>query len=143
MAPWCSRSTRRCDSPRLRSSSGRSGRRSEPRRPDGGRPSGVPDSCIYLSSLQVTAVIGGSISFVERVIHKGIFGTTYPMFGFETTLSERLRDPALADYIRWEYRPADQPRIVLSVRGGSIRSARRSRRPRRRGVLRHLRMWTA
>ena len=52
-----------------------------------------------------------------------MFGTTYPMFGFETTLSERLRDPALADYIRWEYRPADQPRIVLSVRGGSIRSA--------------------
>ncbi|HYS74349.1 MAG TPA: hypothetical protein VEO96_10285 [Thermoplasmata archaeon] len=71
-----------------------------------------------------------------------MFGTTYPMFGFETTLSERLRDPALAEYIRWEYRPADQARIVLSVLGGSTtRSARRYRGPRRRGWLGHLRDW--
>ncbi len=91
----------------------------------------------------MTAVIGGSISFCARVIHRDMFGTTYPMFGFETTLSERLRDPALEDYIRWEYRPADQARIVLSVRGGSIRSARRYRGPRRGSWLGHLRDWIA
>jgi len=70
-----------------------------------------------------------------------MFGTTYPIFGNETILSERLRDRGLADYVRWEFAPADRAHVLLSARRGRRFSGpRRRRRP---GIGRRLRAWIA
>jgi len=70
-----------------------------------------------------------------------MFGTTYPIFGIETTLSERLRDRGLADYVRWEFAPADRAHVLLSARRG--RRPGGPRRRRRPGIGRRLRAWIA
>ncbi|HEX9341683.1 MAG TPA: hypothetical protein VF992_11025 [Thermoplasmata archaeon] len=70
-----------------------------------------------------------------------MFGTMYPMFVRERALSERVRDRGLADYLRWEYRPADRASVVLLERGGGLLLPRR--KPRRRGFVQRIRAWTS
>lgn len=79
----------------------------------------------------LTAVNGGSISFVEHVFLPYMFGTTYPIFEIDTMRSERIGGPALADYIRGEFRPADRLRVLAALRGGPLVDRRRPRPGRR------------
>jgi hypothetical protein len=62
-----------------------------------------------------------------------MFGTTYPILDGSDLVNEYVRNPGLAEYIRWEYRPADRSAV--------FRSIRRSRTPRRhRAVARGTRL---
>ena len=69
-----------------------------------------------------------------------MFGSTYPIFDAHGIVSEFVRNPDLAEYVRWEYRPADRSSV--------IRSIKRRRTPTRRvrfalatRVARRLRAW--
>jgi len=87
----------------------------------------------------MTAVNGGSISFVAGVILPGMYGTTYPSFEPKSLVTERVRDRGLADYVRWEYRAGDRVSVILSARGGAILGSRP--RPPRRPILPRLAAW--
>jgi len=89
---------------------------------------------------QSTAVYGGSKSLIDPVVLPYMFGSTYPIFDAHGIVSEFVRNPDLAEYVRWEYRPADRSSV--------IRSIRRRRTPTRRvrfalatRVARRLRAW--
>ena|GEM_PF-3114154 len=87
----------------------------------------------------MTAVYGGSKSLIDPVVLLYMFGTTYPIFDAQGIVSEYVRNPDLAEYVRWEYRPADRSSVIRSIR----RSATR-RRVRFAGVtrlVRRLRAW--
>ena len=49
-----------------------------------------------------------------------MFGNMYPIFEHKTLVSELVRDPEFADYLRWEFRPADRMSVILAVRRGAL-----------------------
>src|SRR2546422_10308982 len=70
-----------------------------------------------------------------------MFGTTYPILDANELVNEYVRNPGLAEYVRWEYLPADQSSVLRSIR------RRRAPKPRRARVaggtrpMRRLRAW--
>ena len=62
-----------------------------------------------------TAVHGGSNFLVRSVVPLFMYGTRYPIEQAGRT-SDAALDRDLYDYIRWEYNPADRPRIVAAAR---------------------------
>jgi len=86
----------------------------------------------------VTAVYGGSKSLIDPVVLLYMFGNTYPIFDAQGIVSEYVRNPDLAEYVRWEYRPADRSSVIRSIKrrrtttrrvpfAGAARIARRIR----------------
>src|SRR2546427_2928107 len=45
-----------------------------------------------------------------------MFGSTYPIFDAQGIVSEYVRNPDLAEYVRWEYRPADRSSVIRSIK---------------------------
>lgn len=70
-----------------------------------------------------------------------MFGNMYPLVGHETIWSDRIRDRAFADYVRWEYRPSDRFVVVAAARGAAGRGRRRPRLA--RSPFRRLRAWAS
>ncbi len=64
----------------------------------------------------MTAVYGGSKSLIDRVVLRCMFGTTYPILDASELVNEYVRNPDLAEYVRWEYRPADRSSVIRSIR---------------------------
>src|SRR6058998_713584 len=60
----------------------------------------------------MTAVYGGSKTVIDPVVLPYMFGTTYPIFDAQGIVSEYVRNPDLAEYVRWEYRPADRSSVL-------------------------------
>jgi len=86
----------------------------------------------------LTAVYGGSKSLIDPVVLLYMFGSTYPIFDAQGVVSEYVRNPDLAEYVRWEYRPADRSSVIRSIKrkrtvtrrvpfAGATRIARRLR----------------
>jgi len=68
-----------------------------------------------------------------------MFGTTYPILDASDLVNEYVRNPDLAEYIRWEYRPADRSSVIGSIRRRRTLKPRRVRGARR--LVRRLRAW--
>src|SRR2546422_11401565 len=66
-----------------------------------------------------------------------MFGNTYPIVGSGRLVSERLGGSGLADFVRLEFRPADQPSVMLSLRRAAVKERRRGRST--RGLVRRFR----
>jgi len=66
-----------------------------------------------------------------------MFGSTYPASGFDRMTSARQRDHGIADYVRLEFRPADQAAMWFALR----RSGLGDRRRRAGGFVRRFRSW--
>jgi len=66
-----------------------------------------------------------------------MFGSAYPASGFDRMMSERQRDHGIADYVRLEFRPADQAAMWFTLR----RAGRRDRRRKAGGFVRRFRSW--
>ncbi len=64
----------------------------------------------------MTAVYGGSKSVIDPVVLLYMFGSTYPIFDAHGIVSEYVRNPDLAEYVRWEYRPADRSSVIRSIK---------------------------
>src|SRR2546426_11476143 len=45
-----------------------------------------------------------------------MFGSTYPIFDAHGIVSEFVRNPDLAEYVRWEYRSADRSSVIRSIK---------------------------
>ena len=86
----------------------------------------------------MTAVYGGSKSVIDPGVLRYMFGSTYPIFDAHGIVSEYVRNPDLAEYVRWEYRPADRSSVIRSIKrrrtttrrvpfAGAARIARRLR----------------
>src|SRR2546427_12867422 len=45
-----------------------------------------------------------------------MFGSTYPIFDAHGIVSEFVRNPDLAEYVRWEDRPADRSSVIRSIK---------------------------
>jgi len=56
-------------------------------------------------------------------------------------VSERLGSSGLADFVRLEFRPADQPSVMFSLRRAAVKERRRRRST--RGLVRRFRAWRA
>jgi len=87
----------------------------------------------------LTAVYGGSKSLIDRVVLHCMFGTTYPIVDASDLVNEYVRNPDLAEYVRWEYRPADRSSVIGSIRRGRRPKPRRVAGARR--LVRRLRAW--
>jgi len=70
-----------------------------------------------------------------------MFGTTYPIFDAQGIVSEYVRNPDLAEYVRWEYRPADRSSVIRSIKWSATASRRRVRFAGATRLLRQLRAW--
>src|SRR5256885_16527921 len=70
-----------------------------------------------------------------------MFGNTYPIVGSGRLVSERLGSSGLADFVRLEFRPADQPSVMFSLRRAAVKERRRGRST--RGLVRRFRSWRA
>jgi len=66
-----------------------------------------------------------------------MFGSAYPASGFDRMMSERQRDHGIADYVRLEFRPADQAAMWFTLR----RAGRRDRRRKAGGFVRRFHSW--
>jgi len=93
------------------------------------------------STRRLTAVYGGSKSLIDPVVLLYMFGTTYPIFDAQGIVSEYVRNPDLAEYVRWEYRPADRSSVIRSIRRSATASRRRVRFAGATRLLRQLRAW--
>jgi len=89
----------------------------------------------------LTAVYGGSKSLIDPVVLLYMFGTTYPIFDAQGIVSEYVRNPDLAEYVRWEYRPADRSSVIRSIKWSATASRRRVRFAGATRLLRQLRAW--
>ena len=89
----------------------------------------------------MTAVYGGSKSLIDPVVLLYMFGTTYPIFDAQGIVSEYVRNPDLAEYVRWEYRPADRSSVIRSIKWSATASRRRVRFAGATRLLRQLRAW--
>src|SRR3989475_11274666 len=69
-----------------------------------------------------------------------MFGSTYPIFDAHGIVSEFVRNPDLAEYVRWEYRPADRSSVIRSIKRRRT-ATRRVRFALARRVARRLRAW--
>jgi len=54
-----------------------------------------------------------------------MFGSTLGIVGLDKTVIDGRADRALAEYVRWEYLPADRSRVLLALKDGQPRSRRR------------------
>src|SRR2546422_3029733 len=70
-----------------------------------------------------------------------MFGSTYPTFHARDVVSDRIRDPDFAAYVRWEYLPAERARVILAASRGGIADRRLHRAPMRTRIARRLRTW--
>src|SRR5438876_9836478 len=70
-----------------------------------------------------------------------MFGSTYPTFHARDVVSDRIRDPDFAAYVRWEYLPADRARVSLAASRRGIADRRPLRAPLRTRIARRLRTW--
>ena len=70
-----------------------------------------------------------------------MFGTTDPIFGARGVASEYVRNPDLAQYVRWEYGPADRSSVIRSIRRHGSATRRRVRVARPTGIVRQVRSW--
>ena len=70
-----------------------------------------------------------------------MFGSTYPTFHARDIVSDRIRDPDFAAYVRWEYLPADRARVILAASRRGIADRRPLRAPMRTRIARRLRTW--
>jgi hypothetical protein len=70
-----------------------------------------------------------------------MFGTTYPIPGASDLVNEYVRNPELAEYVRWEYRPADRSSVIRSIRRRRTPKPRRVRVTRATRLVRRLRAW--
>ena len=70
-----------------------------------------------------------------------MFGSTYPTFHASDIVSDRIRDPDFAAYVRWEYLPADRARVILAASRRGIADRRRHRASLRARIARRLRTW--
>ena len=69
-----------------------------------------------------------------------MFGNMYPIFEHETLVSELVRDPAFADYLRWEFRPEDRMSVILAARHAML-DRRRIRPAAPSRIVRRLAAW--
>ena len=69
-----------------------------------------------------------------------MFGNMYPIFEHKTLVSELVRDPEFANYLRWEFRPADRASVILAVRRGA-HDRRRIRPAAPSSIVRRLVAW--
>jgi len=69
-----------------------------------------------------------------------MFGTTYPILASEL-VNEYARNPGLAEYVRWEYRPADRSSVIRSIRRRRTPKPRRVRAAGVKRLARRLRAW--
>src|SRR3989442_6686689 len=88
----------------------------------------------------MTAVYGGSKSLIDPVVLPYMFGSTYPIFDAQGIVSEFVRNPDLAEYVRWEYRPADRSSVIRSIKRRRT-ATRRVRFALATRVARRLRAW--
>ena len=70
-----------------------------------------------------------------------MFGTTYPILDASDLVNEYVRNPGLAEYVRWEYRPADRSSVLRSIRKRRAPKPRRPRVAGARRLVRRLRAW--
>jgi len=70
-----------------------------------------------------------------------MFGTTYPILDASELVNEYVRNPAVAEYVRWEYRPADRPTVLRSIRRRQAPKPRRVRVAAATRLVRRLRAW--
>ncbi len=70
-----------------------------------------------------------------------MFGTTYPIFDVQGVVSEYVRNPDLAEYVRWEYRPADRSSVIRSIKRSGTATRRRVRFAGATRIVRRLRAW--
>lgn len=68
-----------------------------------------------------------------------MFGTTYPILDARELVNEYVRNPALAEYVRWEYLPADRSSVLRSYKRCRTPKPRRVASARR--LVRRLRAW--
>src|SRR5438093_508155 len=69
-----------------------------------------------------------------------MFGSTYPIVDAHGIVSEFVRNPDLAEYVRWEYRPADRSSVIRSIKRRRT-ATRRVRFALATRVARRLRAW--
>src|SRR2546422_10899936 len=70
-----------------------------------------------------------------------MFGSTYPTFHARDVVSDRIRDPDFAAYVRWEYLPAERARVILAASRGGIADRRLHRTPMRTRIASRPRTW--
>ena len=70
-----------------------------------------------------------------------MFGTTYPILDANELVNEYVRNPGLAEYVRWEYLPADQSSVLRSIRRRRAPKPRRARVAGATRLMRRLRAW--
>ncbi|HWM52429.1 MAG TPA: hypothetical protein VNP71_04620, partial [Thermoplasmata archaeon] len=70
-----------------------------------------------------------------------MFGTTYPIFDAQGIVSEYVRNPDLAEYVRWEYRPADRSSVIRSIKRSRTATRRRVPFAGAKRIARRLRAW--
>jgi len=70
-----------------------------------------------------------------------MFGTTDPIFSARGVASEYVRNPDLAQYVRWEYSPADRSSVIRSIRRHGTAARHRVRVARLTGIVRRVRSW--
>ena len=89
----------------------------------------------------MTAVYGGSKSLIDPGVLRCMFGTTYPILDASELVNEYVRNPALAEYVRWEYRPADRSSVIRSIRRRRTPKPLRLPRATATRLVRRLRTW--
>lgn len=70
-----------------------------------------------------------------------MFGTTDPIFDAQGVVSEYVRNPDLAEYVRWEYSPADRSSVIRSIKRHKAPTRRRLRFAGAARVARRIRAW--
>lgn len=88
-----------------------------------------------------TAVYGGSKTVIDHIVLRCMFGTTHPILDASELVNEYVRNPGLAEYVRWEYRPADRSSVIRSIRRRRTPKPRRVRVAGATRLLRRLRAW--
>ena len=70
-----------------------------------------------------------------------MYGTICPILDASELVNEYVRNPAVAEYVRWEYRPADRPTVLRSIRRRQAPKPRRVRVAAATRFVRRLRAW--
>ena len=69
-----------------------------------------------------------------------MFENMSPIKGSSRIVNDRLWTSGLADFVRLEFRPADQPSVMFSLRRAAVKERRRRAV---HGVVRRFRSWRA
>src|SRR2546425_13195673 len=70
-----------------------------------------------------------------------MFASTYPILDAHELVNEHVRNPSLAEYVRWQYLPADQSSVLRSIRRRRAPKPRRARVAGATRLMRLLRAW--